>query len=520
MTNPVSSQRFLDGLSARLDLCVKILDWSDPVYVAPPADGISLNALWSIRSKPIKPIPELELVKISLKLRSVADQMRFLTLFQNDAVRRTVKLLTVGASFESNISDDQWEAASDYSLAVTSQVLASKCTLQLDAIQRVKAFSRDIELTPANSASSFKRYIRAFSIFADSIKDVSAIQTGLHALKQSYWAVLGPDLLSILQAMCDPIHELSEPQLEICHTLSQVWQLSGLFAKLLVMRALGGCASEEAFLKKHTEIVAERANFNYDLACGILCAMGLSDDANYVKTNAAFDPLNETIALLVNVRLAANWKDLSSLKHTIVSLYHVDQLAHGFINWQIIHENFELPASDADAFAIFLKFLMSTPAVGRRFLSVAVARGKGSLTADISSFVSRVRSRTEGSNDDVVARVSQRSRPVSNQEFIRRFKSLPTRPRHRLLEEILDKGMMERLAFAFPTSIPLSSENLPRVDNQSSILRMELANLSKRENALSEVQANRIIEDETHFLRMHRFHNLFRAGKSRSTGTS
>ena len=81
------------------------------------------------------------------------------------------------------------------------------------------------------------------------------------------------------------------------------------------------------------------------------------------------------------------------------------------------------------------------------------------------------------------------------------------------MEEVLDKGMAERIAFAFPTSFSLVTKELPRIDNHASILRLELANLARREKAIDPTFAARIIEEETQFLRMHRFANFFRDGR-------
>jgi hypothetical protein len=81
------------------------------------------------------------------------------------------------------------------------------------------------------------------------------------------------------------------------------------------------------------------------------------------------------------------------------------------------------------------------------------------------------------------------------------------------MEEVLDKGMMERLAFAFPTSISLPDAGHSRSDNQASLLRIELANLARRENVLDERRAFRIIDEETQYLRMLQFHTFFKAGR-------
>jgi hypothetical protein len=99
--------------------------------------------------------------------------------------------------------------------------------------------------------------------------------------------------------------------------------------------------------------------------------------------------------------------------------------------------------------------------------------------------------------------------------IVRRFAALPRAARSVLVEHILEKGMMERLAFAFPSPAQLSSTSLARGTNHSSLLRIELAKMAGATGLLPNEQVSRIIDEETHFLRMLRFHNLFRSGRIR-----
>src|SRR5258706_16376324 len=88
---------------------------------------MSLHAQLAINNKPPKAMTELELVRISLKLKSVADQMRFLTLFQDSSIQHMVRLLTVGASFDSNLFETVSLIFSDFNkLKVRYTSLARK----------------------------------------------------------------------------------------------------------------------------------------------------------------------------------------------------------------------------------------------------------------------------------------------------------------------------------------------------------------------------------------------------------
>jgi hypothetical protein len=162
---------------------------------------------------------------------------------------------------------------------------------------------------------------------------------------------------------------------------------------------------------------------------------------------------------------------------------------------------------------------MSSPVVAKRFRPVAIKRGRGQLVADLSSFVLRLRLGTDQSPLRASSAADRPAAPTpvrgsrANNEFIRRVRALPRQARFRVMEEVLDKGMIERIAFAFPTSFSLVAKELPRVDNHASILRLELANLARREQVLDPALAARIIEEETQFLRMHKFHTFFRNGR-------
>jgi hypothetical protein len=297
--------------------------------------------------------------------------------------------------------------------------------------------------------------------------------------------------------------EMSSP-LQTTVLIEILATLRATFYRLCLIRALGGYEAERSFVLDHQDAI-RRSSLNPSLADAAFAFLSGAPHDGYVRCTAALDIFHYLIASFVNIGFATKNADLAVLKRQVSDLYQRDQQAHLFLNWAAIHNSFELPAVESDVHTIFLKLLMLHPTIGRRFRTVSLARGKGHLVADLTSFVARLRS------EFLPTKRPQADR--GNIEFVKRVKKLPSAAAAKLMEEIIEKGMMERLAFAFSTSISLSASALPRVDNQASILRLEFANLGLRTRVLPERVANRIIDEETHFLRMHKFHTLFRAGR-------
>ncbi|MEH2480637.1 hypothetical protein V1282_003994 [Nitrobacteraceae bacterium AZCC 2146] len=503
-------RRVLSGLDKRLNYARLSIDNNPRDHLE--VEGMSLRFLNLKSEGAAKSSPELDLLRICLQYRSLADQARLLSAIGTSRIAELTRLLTMGSTFSLDTSPVAGLDDTDYSIAAFEHVLSKpseNSEFKRAVSNRVRSFLRKIGAPRVATAGSFVRYLYAFGLHTDKISNIDGILNAFHSLKQAWWPVLGPDLLSVFQALSDPMYEISERQLVYGYELAVMWNLSDLFIKLVAIRALGGFRLEGEFLRAHS-----KAETDALVLASMVIVNGIDSSVGYHRVSNNLDPLNQILSLCLNMAIAVRRRELVVFKKQLVRLYQVDQRAYAFLDWQVIHEAFELAAIDADPYSIFIKYLMSTPPVVKRFIAVAFARGRGQLTADISSFVNRLRG---GATEAAILPRSHsppsRSRRKATNEFVHRFRILPSRSRQRLMQEILDKGMMERLAFAFPSSIKLAAESLPRVDNQSSVLRMELANIAKRELILTAEQADRIIDDEAHFLRMHLFHNLFKAGR-------
>jgi hypothetical protein len=457
----------------------------------------------------------LEIARYSLKFKSLADQWRFLDQFGTTQIASLTKLLTVGVYFATpSRADMGLELAqisdSDYSLIAHPALFDSPASenLALQIRRQIRSFLKARDIRPAHSAKTVTAYLSSFGMQVGQIGDLHTLSTELHSFRQRYWPIVGSDVLSGLLALCDPTYDLTASQLERCAWMAEQWQLDNLLFKLVLLRALGGYQAELQFIRKHQNYLGQR-----DIQSVQTCIRYLLDPAastpselNY-KLAKSTDFVNNLILSFVNVGLATRNKTLEPLKEHIVNLYSIDPLAPAFLDWGKIHAAFDLPSSESDPSTILIKSLMSTPVVAKRFRAVAIKRGRGQIVADLSSFVLRLRLASEQA-PSTAARASR-----SNNEFVRRVRALPRQARFKVMEEVLDKGMAERIAFAFPTSFSLLTKELPRVDNHASILRLELANLARREKAIDPTFAAKIIEEETQFLRMHRFHTFFRDGR-------
>ena len=521
---PVDKARILTGFDKRLAAARLAIQNLPNETSDCDDDDISLFCLQQINAPDGAPERmEVEVARFSLKFKTLSDQFRFLDQFGTSQIASIAKLLTIGVGFApppqtlpalelAHIGD------SDYSLIAQaiSYGGVDYSSLWNEIQKRVRPFLKQFSIPRVHTTKTFVNFLSKFGLRTDKLKDLSALNTAIHHFRQSWWAVVGADALSGILALTDPAYDLTELQLERCFLITKHWNLGILFFKLALLRALGGYKAELQFVRRHKSYLKYLPSLLRQETWSALAETNSTHSGEYVASKLFPDPLNQLLAFFVNIRIATKQKRIFVVKEQIAALYACDPHAASFLDWGTIHTTFELPASDADAASILIKALMSSPSVAKRFLPVALARGRGQLVADLSSFVIRLRSGTDPIRDvDPSATTPPKSPRVyrSNFEFIRRVKMLPRIARHRVMEEVLDKGMMERIAFAFPTSFSLPTKDLPRIDNHASILRLELANLARREDAIEARLAEQIIAEETQFLRMHRFHEFFQAGR-------
>lgn len=511
----MDASKYLNGLRTRTELGKYILRREDfPDHLFSKQDDVSRNALISFFSESKAEELRLQICRVCVKFRSVPEQQRFLGQFRDHPIVTSTTRLTIGALFDSRktIQEELCEEGSsgdcDYSITATNEVVTSTpATEQLlrSSHSIVKNMMQACGIAPAHNAASLSRYFAIFGVNQPDVRDLQRLASCFQQVKEHYWALFGPDVLSAFQALCDPLHHITVAQLAAIDQLAELWGLRAIFMKLCLVRALGAYENEQRFALKHLSGL-KVTSLNHAIRGAAYAVLTDAPYEGYVRCTAGMDILSYLIAAFTNISLATRRRDLVVLKRQIADLYQRDPSAYLFLNWEAIHHTFELPAFEADVHTIFLKLLMLHPTIGKRFITVALARGKGHLVADLSSFIGRIRA------EAITARKTP-SIDRGNIQFIRLVRRLPASAAERLIEEVTDKGMMERLAFAFSSTIKLSPSALPKVDNQASILRLELANLALRYRALNERSANRIIEDETHFLRMHKFHTLFRAGR-------
>lgn len=515
----VDFKKFVQGWESRLNLGRAVLRGvALPEEVHSSEDCVSRSALIAERVKQPGGIPtNLHVARVVLTFRTVNEQLGFINQFDNSVTKLTAPL-TVGSIFAQPRTRLDEVPNEDYSLVCLSSALAAgeNCQDSLEAVAKsINQFLSELGVGPSDGLTSFQLYAETLGVKPLALPGIRGISTVAFQLKQLRWAILGADLLSLLQALCDPLHTLTVDQIKAGCRLASIWRVNLLVAKLVLLRAFGGYAAEREFYLENRAFFSSVSRGVLRIADAIFAVKDSEKSANhlvFVKNLSQGDLTTQLLSLSANIALATHRHALPILKQQILTLYNLDSSAPFFLNWLKIHTTFPLPASEADLSSIFLKSIMSSTVVGRRFFTVALARGKGQLVADLSSYVTRLRTGRDMQADPSI-RPLTRPRTKGAYDFVRGMRTLPINVRSKLMEEVLDKGMMERLAFAFPTSITLPDAGLSRSDNQASLLRIELANLARRENVLSDRRAFRIIDEETQYLRMLQFHTFFKAGR-------
>ncbi|OKO69370.1 hypothetical protein AC630_37045 [Bradyrhizobium sp. AS23.2] len=168
--------------------------------------------------------------------------------------------LTIGALFDSRktfqeeVDEDGSSGDGDYSITITHEVVTpAPATEPLLRTSRsiIKSMMQACGIAPAHNAASLSRYFAIFGFNQPDLRDLQRIASCFQQVKEQYWALFGPDILSAFQALCDPLHHITEPQLVAIDQLADLWGLRAIFVKLCLVRALGGYENEQRFALRH-----------------------------------------------------------------------------------------------------------------------------------------------------------------------------------------------------------------------------------------------------------------------------
>jgi len=535
MSAPISQEfipnRAVSGLRKRISIASELLR----AYTTTQRPRLEINYDWPISETALllrgtlddlspahKASIFLRAIHFSNQLKSISEQLRLLALFRdqhlfNEEELRFISCLAVGSTFVLSPRDPlpQGQEA-DFSIFALPIIARSQSSAAVEALstadKAIQRFFKHAHIQKIRGWDQIADFLLRFSVAAQ-MRNLTDLSNALHGLKQIYWPLFGADVFSFMQLLVDPFSELIEDQIGACMKLCELWGFGAIANRMMILRAVNGYRPEKEYTLAHLKTILGQARLPDSIVTFVEAAITASQPAReYIKLQYR-DHLVRLLCCSLNVAVACGKKDIETLKRILPSIYVSDPSFPYFLNWLHIHRSFPLPSSVADPHTMFIKSLMGSAGVARRFQLVAISRGTGALTADLTSYIERLRKRPGTVQARTQLRRQRRPRNEAR-SFVRKFAVLPPAARAKLIEQILEKEMIERIAFAFPLA-QQEAASLPRGDGHASLLRIELTRLAAEQKIITSEIAGQIIKDETDVLRMLRFEKLFQTGRIR-----
>jgi hypothetical protein len=234
--------------------------------------------------------------------------LSFINQFDNSITKLTAPL-TVGSIFTQTKSKLDDVPDEDYSLVCVSQVFSKEEGnegLLNDITTIVARFLDNLNIVPIDGLTSFQHYAETFGVKPLPSAGIRGISTVAFQLKQSRWAIMGADLLSLLQALCDPLHNLTIEQIASGSQLALIWRANLLVAKLILLRAFGGYRAEQEFYlreRNYFSAINRSVLRIADSSFALNRSEGSPQQLTFAKNFYQSDPITQLLTISANVAL-------------------------------------------------------------------------------------------------------------------------------------------------------------------------------------------------------------------------
>jgi hypothetical protein len=384
----------------------------------------------------------------------------------------------------------------DYSLIVQSVLFARD--FERSHQQAWSMIARAItELRRLLSAKTIRNFsgIKAFlerlghPLHDDSL---SEFRRALSQAKRGWWPILGADLFSFLQALSDPTHILTKVTLERLNGVFRLWQIDRFSNQLIALRAVTGAQGEREYLKANWEQIESHIHPKLRQ----VVSSSINDRPIIGTRPSSLDFLSRSISLASEIDRGINRRSASDLKHCVIRAYQHDPYLCGFFGWDRINNILSTNWIAPDEETAFLMLLMGEPQVRARFRMVAFAMGRGAFISDLHGLIKSPRRRTPTIYD-----------------VIAKFRKLPGKARNRVIVELLQKSVLERIANMLAAPQSFVSSLTFQIDTKVCALRIEAVRTAFSLGAIDLQTYNHVTEDEIGQLRMLLFRSIMLFGR-------
>lgn len=498
MMGPVQLDRFTRGLSSRAAVLIDRV--SSPLENGARASLFSaLEAQKVAGAKGWRADIRWLAVSASAHASSLAAQTRQLQMLAPASELGFSTCYAMGALFTGEAPPpEQLEAASDedYSVLVESCMRAG--LLEGDpALPEVRRRSADFIRTvrpsaPLRSAPPGAKIAYRFRRFGDTHppRSISDLKGYLSAVKRSSVHLIGPDVVSALQALIDPSRKLTAVQLDLAFALFRDWNLRPAAYSLLFLRLLGAYPEEKDYVAAQFDKIIDTLSSTAAATLGRLIA-------GQPKPRAAWEDLrgfdSALLATLERVGFGLLSNSAIDTQCAIVDLFCLDATFVEFLPWSRILDVVDV-ASDISLEALFTTMLMRSKAVQSLSPRVAVAVGTGAFIGDLTQFVLADR------KSDILG-------------MFGRLKSLPEAAARELTLAILEPQVFDKLVGAF-AGRPALGEMISAGDNVH-LMRVDAIHHARRRSLISRRYAEAQLAEEAARAKLHHLENSMLSGRVR-----
>lgn len=501
-----SENRIVRGLLSRIDsFCPLTPDTDENRSPTSIASEVSLRqrSIGKRTAKLPTEIPDVEIVILGLRLKTQVDQHRLFDRLKGTPKFETLRVLALGEQFCGEPID---RAAldslsdTDYSLAsssILSRMLLSKRYARLFApIKQALTEQIGKKSTPTISdCKSLAANARLLRISTD-LQSLSSLSDLFYVIKQLHWSLFGSDVLVFMQALSDATWPLRTEQLSTLLPLTEIWEIYGMAAQLILLRAVNHYPDEVRYVQMRGEQLLAASGFSADLKSVIQKASW--DDASRKLYVQNVDPIAGAILFSIQFYELLEKGEFNRLLVLVRDQYERDPSSLHFLDWDVFHEQAPIEWGQQYLANILLSVILLAPQISSRFESIEFSYGEGFVTNQLINYAKYLK----GANRSLF-------------QFARSISNLGEKARTLIAAFVLQKSVIEVYAFAFREKSPSSKLNISAADLEVCHARIRLAYLFRENKTLPSEYCDRIIAEESAFRKMYRFQEVFRNSRIR-----
>lgn len=353
-------------------------------------------------------------------------------------------------------------------------------------LTRLIRFARRSHIGPICSLVDFQRLMeKCGAPYTETTSTLASFNQYLAEVKVILVHVIGPDLFTLLQQLCDPDFTISESWALKSLDLCDRWHCNDLFSQLMAMRASRGDPLDIEALDK--VVAASAGKTCHRLSPETLALYRAWDTSNpYMLENAAGPPA-AGLKCICAIRHAISDQDPEKLVDGLIELYNIDQHIMEWVDWDHVYQTLRYTERLEGLKMSAVHLIMGQPFVGRKFQAVKMAEGDGAFESSLRTSVTKFGERNLNALAGEIAKFSGNCRDL-------------------LVQAMLNHDTIAMLSIILqydpPWAKKLVRAKALTYDARVSALRSDIANALAKHGLLERIHADTVVKEEHERLRV------------------